>query len=191
MRSAALTEVALDITIARFVATSPLMSPVLIADPLEFARRGGRIADAVALSDLPRVRDGLADASGDVEYEACGAVQGEDSFLDLTIRATPRVVCQRCLESMAWPLVLHARLLLVPPGEVLPDADLEEDDFDPIEAVRDLDLHALVEDEVLLGMPLAPRHEEGCSAPASGAEDGERSPFAALARLRGAGPNDN
>ena len=48
-------------------------------------------------------------------------------------------------------------------------------------------VHALAEDEVLLGLPLAPRHAPGACAPQDAARqlDAEpSSPFAALARLR-------
>ncbi|MBB4010888.1 uncharacterized metal-binding protein YceD (DUF177 family) [Niveibacterium umoris] len=78
------------------------------------------------------------------------------------------------------------RFLLVPPGEVIPDDELEEDSFDAIAAERNLDVLALIEDELLLALPISPRHEV-CDTPQPRERDDSASPFAALASLRGAG----
>ena len=61
---------------------------------------------------------------------------------------------------------------------------LEDDtrDFLPVE--RELDVVEVVEDEILLALPVAPRHEK-CGLPGA-ADAGERiNPFAKLAGLKG------
>jgi uncharacterized protein len=61
------------------------------------------------------------------------------------------------------------------------DAD-SEDDVLAIEPA--LDLQALVEDELILALPLVPRHEH-CTLPADAAADGDAAhPFAGLAAWR-------
>ena len=65
--------------------------------------------------------------------------------------------------------------------------DDEDESTDVIPAVPRLDLRVLLEDEVMLGLPLAPRHTPGACAPQAEAPQAETeapSPFAALARLR-------
>ena len=61
----------------------------------------------------------------------------------------------------------------------------EEDEIDRIPADAHLDVLALIEDEVLLGLPLSPRHEFGvCEAAAGNAPAGEQHPFAVLRKLK-------
>ena len=159
---------------------------VYIPDPLEFSRREERIEGEVLLASLARLRDSLADSVGSARFVVAGEGVEKDRFLVLRVEADTVLQCQRCLQSLAWPLSLEARLLLVPPGREMPDEGLEEDNFDPILAERDLDVLALVEDELLLGLPIAPRHEK-CETPNPRGPDDSASPFAALAKLRGAG----
>ena len=71
----------------------------------------------------------------------------------------------------------------------------EESEDDVLELPPRLDLHALVEDELILALPLVPRHERlpGAAARAGGTDAPEDDapaphPFAALAALRRRGP---
>jgi uncharacterized metal-binding protein YceD (DUF177 family) len=54
-------------------------------------------------------------------------------------------------------LRIKSRLQLVGPGEEWPDEDLADDSADAIEAEKELAVLSLVEDEVLLALPIAPR----------------------------------
>ncbi|KAF0165000.1 MAG: hypothetical protein FD157_1681 [Rhodocyclaceae bacterium] len=84
---------------------------------------------------------------------------------------------------MKFPLAIRSRLQLMAPGEDWPDDDLEDDSVDAITAEADLMVQSLVEDEVLLALPIAPRHEE-CESPLASASGHGASPFAALADLK-------
>jgi uncharacterized protein len=163
---------------------------LIIADPLEFARRGMKLEAEFELADLARLADVLVEKTGSVRVVVEGWQEEGDCFLVLGIEAAPRLQCQRCLGPMSWPLELESKLLLVAPGEPIPDEDLEEDDFDPIVAERDLDVQALVEEELLLALPIAPRHDV-CESPQPRGQDDGASPFAALAKLRGVGSKEN
>jgi uncharacterized protein len=60
----------------------------------------------------------------------------------------------------------------------------EIDDLDGVPADAHADVWSLVEDEILLAIPLAPRHaEEQCSPAVKAAGNRTASPFAALAKL--------
>ena len=75
-------------------------------------------------------------------------------------------------------------LEIVPEGADLSQDELDDDTRDFLPVVRELDVVELVEDEILLTLPVAPRHER-CGLPGS-ADVGEReNPFAALAGLKG------
>ncbi|MEK8024816.1 MAG: hypothetical protein RLY78_246 [Pseudomonadota bacterium] len=104
-----------------------------------------------------------------VAWSAAGermAVTGGDAeiWLDLRASTTAWLPCQRCLQPMAWPLHVDRRLRFVrteAEAEAL-DAEIEDD---VLSLARALDLRELVEDELLLDLPLVPRHEGVCPRP--------------------------
>ncbi|MDP2133812.1 MAG: hypothetical protein Q8J99_09390, partial [Sulfuritalea sp.] len=81
------------------------------------------------------------------------------------------------------PLAISSRLQLMAPGEEWPDDDLVDDSADAITAEKALPVLSLIEDEVLLALPIAPRHEQ-CESPSASATGQGTSPFAALAGFR-------
>lgn len=168
-----------------FGPATPVAGPVIAG--LEFARLGRRLEFAVAVADLPRLADLVAGDSGQLLCAVKGELGQEggqegDAFLVLSIDGRLMLNCQRCLEAMEYPLQLSGRLMLVPAGSPWPDEELVEDGFDAIEAGREMALLPLIEDEVLLALPIAPCHES-CQAQMSYEED-DPSPFAVLAKLK-------
>ncbi len=163
--------------------------PVVLADPFKFARDARVLRGEVAVAGMGRLVDQLFDESGAVAWELVGEV-GEDRKprLLLTASGTLKLRCQRCLDGMEWPLALASRLLIVPVGQEIPDDELEDDEQDAVEAGADFDVLALVEDEILLALPIAPRHDD-CEVPRPEGGGEKKSPFAVLAGLKtGSGP---
>ena len=156
----------------------------VIPDPFKFAAEGARASGAVALADLGRLSDVLVDASGEVTYSLVGEF-GLDRKARLRLKAAGMLPmrCQRCLGRFEWPLDIEVVLELVRPGVSIPEGELENDEFDAIEAAPDLDVLALVEDEIVLAVPIAPRHES-CDAPRPVKGGEKESPFASLVKLR-------
>ncbi len=156
----------------------------VISDPFKFAAEGRSLAGSIPLAELQRLADVLLDTGGEVVYSVTGEL-GPDRRLRLHVSASGllRLRCQRCLGGMELPLAIEAVLQLVRPGEPIPEEELEIEEFDAIEAGADMDVRTLVEDEIVLAVPFAPRHES-CESPrpTGGAE--KESPFAALAKLR-------
>lgn len=110
-------------------------------------------------------------------------------WLDMTVRGMLQLRCQRCLQPMQWELDTRVCLLLVPPGAAWPEDELEDDRYDAIEALPEMDARALAEDEALLCLPMAPMHDT-CDLPADADADSADKPFAALARLRRGGNDE-
>ena len=104
--------------------------------------------------------------------------------LRVTAQGVLNLRCQRCLGAIAWPLDLDVVLQPVRAGQPIPDEELENDEFDAIEVRDGLDVVGMVEDEILLALPIAPRHENCDSLRPEGGTVKE-SPFARLAALRG------
>jgi uncharacterized protein len=160
----------------------------LVLDGLEFARCGRALSGIVSFADLPRLADVLADVLADdcghftVSLEGHRDDEGK-SWLDLKISGEPMVYCQRCLAGVSFPLSIESRLQLIPPGGQWPDDDLEDDSCDAISAENALSVLSLVEDEVLLALPIAPRHEQ-CEPPGAAVNEYGASPFAVLAAFR-------
>ena len=76
------------------------------------------------------------------------------------------VTCQRCLGAFAFPVAQRTRLLVAKSEAELAALDDSGED-EVVLGASPLDALELVEDELLLSLPHAPRHEEGqCPVPA-------------------------
>lgn len=138
-----------------------------------------------ALADLPRLADLLAESSGELEWSLQG-VYGIDRrpLLRLSMRAEPVLRCQRCLSAMTHVFERVSLLRLVRPGTPIGDDELEIEEFDTVEVGPELDVIALIEDELVLALPIAPRHEQ-CEPPLPAGGSKKKSPFDVLESLRG------
>ena len=158
--------------------------PMTVIDSLEFAQTGQSLRGSLPISGLTRLRDSLADTFGEVEFVVQG---GRDHrrrlILSLDVSGVLHLQCQRCLEAFDYPLRFSNALLLVEPGRA---RDFEADDAEWIEASSTLDAAGLIEDEILLSLPYAPRHESGAcgQGPDSAAGTAKVSAFAKLAALK-------
>jgi uncharacterized protein len=165
-------------------------------DMAVFARHAGALSGAWPLNQLDRLLDGWpADAqapSGEVSWSAHGelrpvAVGAPEVWLHLHVQTVVWRTCQRCLQPMPVPLEVDRRLRFVAGEDAAAALDAESEE-DVLELVRALDLRVLAEDELLLALPLVPRHET-CPSPLPLrddplAESPEPHPFAALAALK-------
>lgn len=109
-------------------------------------------------------------------------------WLHLRAHAAVWLACQRCLNPMLQTLDVDRPIRFVrgeDQAEVL-DADSEDD---VLALEPSLDLQALVEDELILALPIVPHHEtcppENAARPADGEPEPLKAhPFAALAALK-------
>lgn len=155
-----------------------------VIDSLAFAKAGGVAVGAVQIASLVRLQETLTESGGQLECRLVGSRDAEGkNWLELGVKGTLRLACQRCLEGLDYPVEVETRLLLVPSGQPWPDEELAEDGFDAIAADEEMTVASLVEDEVLLALPLSPMHDV-CAATLPHANESEPSPFAALAKLK-------
>ena len=164
------------------------MSAQAVIDSLEFARAEQELRGSLPVTSLARLQDGLFDASGSIEFVIKGGRDGERRpILALEVSGSLHLQCQRCLGLLDYPLRLFNPLRLVRQGE---NGGAEADDPDApdcIEANSALDVAVLIEDEILLSLPFAPRHtEDACRSVSSTVqrEAGRPSAFARLADLK-------
>ena len=159
------------------------MSARAVIDSLEFARASQYLRGEAPVGELARLTDSLYDAGGELKYELTGGLDARQRpRLQLAVAGSINLRCQRCLGSLAYPVAVRANLLVLAAqsgGETA-----EVDDLDGIPAAAHTDVWSLVEDEILLAIPLSPRHvEEQCSPVAKAAGEHAASPFAVLAKL--------
>lgn len=155
-----------------------------LEDPFAFARSGGLRSGEVPIAALQRIHDRLATNAGLVSYVVRG---GQDlrlrPLLELDVSGTPRLRCDRCLAPLDYPLKLQSRVLLATPGMAQPEDD-DPESPEWMEAGAELDLLELVEEEILLGLPLSVRHAPGDCSSDDVSRIGRRdSPFSGLAAL--------
>lgn len=155
--------------------------------PQRLAESGERIAGQLELRDMRRLRELLYDESGTVTFHL-DFEMSEQGFVRIAggYSTCLRVVCQRCLEPLEFGLERPIEVAAVPAAEVsgrLPASveplTLEEDDR--------LHLAGFIEDEILLGLPIAPMHEEGQCRVLARPEEGDPDashPFAVLRNLK-------
>lgn len=162
-----------------------------------------RLADAAGtlegqwpLLDMPRLSadalpagDGLARWSVAVERRTVVAGTS-DPCLHLTAAATVQLVCQRCLQPVEQALAVDRRFRFVASEAEAErqDEDVDDEDVLALPPRGRLDLQPLVEDELILALPLVPRHDD-CPEPLPQpdqvqAEAPAAHPFAALAALK-------
>jgi uncharacterized protein len=168
-------------------------------DVAAFAKAGGRLEGTWPLAELPRLaasgHEDMASAAAAVAavWQATGEERARrggapDVWLHVEASATLALVCQRCLGPVATTLDARRSFLFVDGEERAAELDAEMDD-DVLALPRHLDLRSLVEDELLLALPLVPRHAV-CPQPLphrnddSPAEEERPNPFAALRTLR-------
>ncbi len=155
-----------------------------VIDGLSFAREGAVVTGIVPVAALPRLLEGLANGDGWLDCRIVGRKDTEGkSWLTLEVSGTLDLVCQCCLEVLAFQVDIQSHLLLVPQGQPWPDDELAEDGFDAVAAEKEMMLRSLIEDEVLLALPIVPRHDT-CETALPAVEAQEPSPFAVLAKLK-------
>ncbi len=150
-----------------------------------FAREGRALDGVLAVSGFERLRDMLSESNGEVSFRLEG-FKGDrgEAVLHLEVQGVLQLACQRCLKSVPFDLDIDSLLELVPEGVEMSQEELEDDTRDFLPVARELEVADLVEDEILLALPVAPRHEK-CGLPAASGAGELVNPFAALAGLKG------
>jgi uncharacterized protein len=134
-----------------------------VIDGLQFARAALERRGVVSMEHLPRLAQLQCSTDG-LEYHLRGGRAGNGKpCLWLSVRGSLELLCQRCLDPIPVPIAIDAELQL---AENLREISEADDEIDRVLASRNMDVAWLVEDEVILALPMAPRHEECVHRPA-------------------------
>jgi uncharacterized protein len=166
-------------------------------DVAAFGKVAGHLDGHWPQQDLDRLAESrLADAeipSADaVAWNVRGesrAMRGGETQTWLHVEAETKVTleCQRCLRPVQATLKVKRSFLFVSGEEAAAQLDTGSED-DVLALTRALDLRELIEDELLLALPIVPRHEV-CPTPlrapiGDDVADDKPNPFAVLAALK-------
>ena len=167
-------------------------------DVHRFAEEAGSLQGSEALSAFRRLSAEATEADPQlpVHWHARGEMLNPrhvqpEIWLHLEADAILPLVCQRCLGRVDVPVAIDRSFRFVA-DEATAAAEDDEAEEDLLALSRSFDLLELVEDEILMDLPVAPRHE-ACPQPvkmsaedpgfeAAGVE--RENPFAVLGRLK-------
>ena len=157
----------------------------LVIDCPSFAREAKSLQGDLPIASLTRTLDLLADSAGVIGYRIEGRMgERHRPQLILRVEGVLSLSCQRCLEGISYPLKLENTLEFVVDEEDLTQEEIEDDSRDFLPAQAEVDVLALIEDEIILGLPSVPRHE-CCALPERACDMHPASPFAVLGSLKG------
>lgn len=139
-------------------------------DAFKLAAQGGKLDGRLDARTLEAVEDQLAEGAGAVPI--AWSVTGRRSAagrpaLAIGLDGVVPLVCQRCLGRVDWPVAQRTEVLLARDEAELKRLDDELED-EVVLAQGPLDAERLVEDELVLALPFAPRHEGECPAAGAG-----------------------
>jgi uncharacterized protein len=156
---------------------------------VERAVATGRVyAGSVPLSAMPRLTSLLADARGEVRYQLkFGRNALHQKMVEMQAQAGLPLICQASLERFELPVQVEARLGFV--RDESDEAGLPEGYEAALTDEGFVDPLALIEDELILAVPVIPRNPdvamlEPAPAPELEADAKRPNPFAALAGLK-------
>lgn len=133
-------------------------------DVAEFSRLGGELTLELPVASFPRLAPELAATDGDVVARLQGRLMPvaggkAQPWLNLSVTAGLQLSCQRCLEAMPHPMELDLRFRFVA-DERQAEREDEASEEDVLALTRSLDAVELIEDEILMALPLVPMHAE-------------------------------
>lgn len=166
-------------------------------DPVKFAEQHGYLEGALALADMPRLCDVgyIKQALTKVIVTLAGDVDVQDiRYLHGTAKVTLELICQRCLQPFKCDLNTEFKLS---PVHNDAEAELLPTTYEALFVPQgEMALVDIIEDELLLVLPLVPKHaDKNCAyemldlmrtklTMQMSNENTQINPFAKLAKLK-------
>jgi len=184
----------------RFSYTARMAHEFLVQrlDLKAFAQAGGQLTGPTPLSNYERLLQEATRPAGDrqVTWTAKGEMPVDASgqgqiWLHLQARLVLPLMCQRCLEVADTELAVERSFRFVLTDEQA-EAEDELAEEDVLVLSREFNLQVLIEDELLMALPVVPRHEVCPKAVTLSVQDPEfdaamaekPKPFSALAGIK-------
>ena len=138
--------------------TRPMSPPGF--KPLDIDRLADAEADvdfSVPLAELPRLRSRLASVTGTVQGRISFTREAKFPVAELAISGAATLQCQRCMGTMQVPVDTNARVALISSESQVSSVP---EDLEPVLAPEGrISVAELVEEELMLFLPIVPLHE--------------------------------
>ena len=129
-------------------------------------------AGFLSIVDMPRVsEEASANLPGD-GFEWSVQTHFEESpgsapqqILELGLKGRLHLICQRCLQDCAIDLQENRRFILMNTEAEADAYPIEDEEQEPLVVNSHFNLLETIEDEVLLSLPLIPKHPDGFCEP--------------------------
>lgn len=159
----------------------------ILIEPHVFCEKGETLCGDVALLALDEralVPD-IADKSAMLNYTVVG---GRDRwqrlFLDVSLRGSLKLICQRCMQAMPFEVDETAHIVLFDDEAGLDAAMLADAELEGMLLQTEMDVGSILEDQLILALPFSPMHDVCDNADLDAANRNKPNPFAVLAGLK-------
>ncbi|CAG1021360.1 Large ribosomal RNA subunit accumulation protein YceD [Patescibacteria group bacterium] len=163
-----------------------------IIEPLHLADKRGSLKGQLPINGLKRLCELLYSDEGLVTVDLFFNREGRLAIVAGTIQAELQLKCQNCLEALAWSVNHTVNLAIV---NSIDQVNRLSEDYDPLLLEQGtMLLKDLVEDEILLSLPIYPKHQHSCFVATdnhktnlSEEKSASTNPFSILATLKNIG----
>ncbi|WP_296949890.1 DUF177 domain-containing protein [uncultured Massilia sp.] len=159
-----------------------------VIDAFDFCRSNGHREGATPVAEMTRLAADCADASGTISWTIQGGQTRQGyPMMTLSVSGTVQLVCQRCLQPFGYDIDSSTVLVLGKDDEEADEIEeiLDDESIDVIVGDHAMDIRQLLEDEALLALPQASKHEVCPDTTLVDSVKSEKvSPFAALKSLK-------
>ncbi|MSQ72987.1 MAG: hypothetical protein EXR27_17100 [Betaproteobacteria bacterium] len=158
------------------------MSQLGIIDGIPFARGGHEQRGEAGLDHFARLL-GLGCRACRLQFWLRGATNDQGRpCLRLKLTGEIELICQRCLRELDFPILIDTELELCEDFRSIAEA---EDEVDRVVADREMCVAHLLEDEIMLALPMVPSHQSCTPSVTTILPQAARElPFGALAGLK-------
>lgn len=158
--------------------------------PLKLARQEGKLQGHMPLEQLTLLAADCVSNEGTVEADLTLKMEGPRAEIHGSASATVKLVCQRCLDAADVPLKVQIALGFVQTEEQAKELPSSLEPF--LLEEEEIPLASLLEQELILALPIVAYHSDCEPFPYQGGEDQAPSsveekpnPFAVLEQLKG------
>ncbi|MDY7578485.1 YceD family protein [Herbaspirillum sp. RTI4] len=134
----------------------------LVIDAFEFSRLKELAVGTIPVADLVRLSQECVGAAGSIDWSVQGGVDllGHPG-LKVSVSGELQLICQRCLGPLPFTIKTESFIVLAVDEDQADalESMVGDEEIDIIVGSQAFDVHYLVEDEALLALPLAPKHQ--------------------------------
>lgn len=160
-------------------------------DPFRFAQNGLELEGELPVASMKRLAGSLHDADGRVSvFMHFDVDETQTPYMRGKFHAVLTLICERCMEPMTVDIDVDCLLALVKSERKIEGL---AEQYDPwiIDNDDPVTLSNVVEDELILALPLVPKHKHDClpadvwhASDETNVEEKRESPFAVLSSLK-------